>query len=301
MAVEQKASGVVGAAPPESRLRGLLKKKPPSAEELQKNVDAARARLTAAQSVYHPFIKKTREEKAAAKQGLANAIYAQTAPTTGRNRDGSYIRPEFESLVDPTTGRLYDEYSVAKEFNPVTADSAGYDQYKTEAMRASGTPSAYAQMMLNKQGLEEQGQINKLAATQNAAQRGAMDDLAAQGGLSSGSRERIAKGGMRDLLMGRQDVRAQGMMDRFNISAQDEQNRLSQLQNLTGMELNRANFAASERDKGLAASTADINNSLSAMDRERADAMDEWKTNMQTWGANKTADAQAKAAKGGGK
>lgn len=312
MTINQKATTTsgspVGAAPEQSRLRGLLKKKY-DPKSFQTGIDAAQAQLEAAQaqaidrknvgSKWKSTAKK-RAEVTSAKNQLADAMFAQTSQATGRNRDGSYVRPEFETLIDQNTGRLFDEYSLAKQFNPVQADRAGYDQYKTEALRTG--PSAYAQMMMGKQELEQQGLTNNLAAQQNAGMRGAMDQLAATGGVDSGARERMARSGIRDAMMGRQDIRKQGMIDRFNISAQDEQQRQGQLQNLTGMELNRANYDASERDKGLGANQYDIQNSLLAMDRERGDSMDAWKTNMQTWGANKTADAQkAASGSGGGK
>jgi hypothetical protein len=141
--------------------------------------------------------------------------------------------------------------------------------------------------------------INNQAAQNNAGMRGALDNLAATGGVSSGARERMAKSSIRDMMMGRQDIRQQGASDRFNILAQDENNRIKQLSDLTGMEMTRGQFAAGERDKGLATRQYDITNSLNTLGKERDDDLQAWNKNQETWAAGQTANAQAAAASKG--
>jgi hypothetical protein len=120
----------------------------------------------------------------------------------------------------------------------------------------------------------------------------ASDQLASQGGLFSGARERMGAGSIRDMLASRQGARQDFERNKLGIQAQDEQNRIGQLQALTGMEQQR-------NQMGLQAKEFDLRNSMNERDAKRKDGMDAWKVGMETWASNKQADAQAGAAGGG--
>lgn len=218
----------------------------------------------------------------------------------GKNADGSYIRPEYESLINQDTGLLDSQYTLADDWQNVEADREGYEAFKKEALRESGTPSSWANMMSAKTDAAKKEEIDNLAASQNATLRQTYDDLAAQGGISGGSRERIASQSLADVMRLRQEARRKATADNLNVAATDEENRLKMLGEVPGMDMQRANLAMQNQQNLMTAKQYDSNQAISQMDKERADEMDAWKTNMETWAANKQADAQARSSGGGG-
>lgn len=220
------------------------------------------------------------------------------AAKEGKNVDGSFIRPEFESLINSETGLLNSEYLLGDKFQQTTLDSAGYDAFRNEALRDPTQSSAWGAMMLENADLNKRRNIDDISAQQNAMTQGAFDQLAAQGGIGSGSREALARSSMRDALMGRQGARRDAQQEALGIRTQDEQNRINQLSQLPGMELQRGNFAADQERQRMGYLGQDVTNALAAMDREREDAMRAWEKNQEVWAANKQADAQ-RASSGG--
>lgn len=214
------------------------------------------------------------------------------AAKEGKNVDGSFIRPEFESLINSETGLLNSEYLLGDKFQQTTLDSAGYDAFRNEALRDPTQSSAWGAMMLENADLNKRRNIDDISAQQNAMTQGAFDQLAAQGGIGSGSREVLARSSMRDALMGRQGARRDAQQEALGIRTQDEQNRINQLSQLPGMELQRGNFAADQERQRMGYLGQDVTNALAAMDREREDAMRAWEKNQEVWAANKQADAQ---------
>ncbi len=229
---------------------------------------------------------------------IATINNKMTMAKAGKNPDGSPYRPEYESLINKDTGLLNSEYTLADKWKAVQLDGEGYDKFKTEALRDPSQQSAYANMMLQNTELNKQKNIDDMAGQQNAAQQGAMDNLAAQGGIDGGSRERMAMGGIRDSVMGRQMIRRDAQQEGLGIKTQDEQQRVSMLSQMPGMELARGNFEMTNEANRMNALTGDRDSALGAMNKEKDMDMDAWKTGMESWAANKSADAQ-KAASGG--
>lgn len=116
----------------------------------------------------------------------------------------------------------------------LTMDMRGMNKFRDEALR--GKPSAWAGLMNAKQYAEEAAAKDRAVDQSRAGVRNAEADLASKGGLSSGARERIARGGAKDLLAVGQDVARQGNLNRMQVGVQDEQNRIQELSQLPGME-----------------------------------------------------------------
>jgi hypothetical protein len=194
-------------------------------------------------------------------------------------RESGVFRPGFETMRNRKTGELLDVYKQ----NPF-AGPAG-KMLQKEAL--SKGPSAWANMALKQQGLEEQG--GRDAALQQAMQASGMAqaDLARTGGISSGARGRLAAQSARDALLAQQGVSRQGMLSRAGINTEDMARRQGLLGQVAGAEAGAqgANVGATMQDL-LNKGQFDINL---------------YKEQMGAYGAKKAAQAQAAAAGGGGK
>lgn len=188
-----------------------------------------------------------------AKEGTFNAKMISSYGKGVKPRSGSsQPGPQAPSQLDQAKNRLVDLNRIPGFVsNPaLTADGSslrsdlmlgGYDprgiqQIRNEALRSPGQASEWAQMALGKQGFEEQQGLNRIAQQMAGAQSQALSNLAMRGGLQSGARNRMAMQGARDQMMGMQDVRAQGINQRYDIGLQDEANRQKWLSGLAAQE-----------------------------------------------------------------
>lgn len=206
----------------------------------------------------------------------------------GKNADGSPIRPEWDSMLG-SDGMIESQYQMNQAVQDAMADDQGFQRFEQEALRDG--PSTFADLMLQRRELDRKDQIGDISSQYQMGLGNAMDAMAAQGGLGSGARERMAASSMRDLLAARQGARRDYNRDRLGILAQDEQNRIGQLQALTGMEMDRNRMSLQGRE-------FDITNSLQERDSRRTADLDKWKQERQDWAAIKQSEAQKNA--GGG-
>ena len=207
--------------------------------------------------------------------------------------DGSPMRPEYESWLNTETGLMKDQYQMKPGLlDPTSLE--GFQELKKRVMTQG--PSAYAQMMLEKQKLEE-GQQKDMAARQaQSAAAQARSQLAMKGGMSSGARERLAMGGARDLMMQRQNVASQGQLSRAGLLAEDEAQRMKLL---PGFAEGEAKIA--EGNLGLQ-NKAQEWNIMRALEEKRAkDAqdLDVYKEQIKKWGSEKEAAATSRGGGGG--
>lgn len=187
-------------------------------------------------------------------------------------------------------GMMDAKYQLSGSVADSLADDAGYNKFEQEALRDG--PSTMAEMMLQRQDLDRKDQIGDISSQYQMGVQNAMDSLASQGGSYSGAGERIGASSIRDMLSARQGARNESNKNRLGILAQDEQNRIGQLQNLSGMEMDRNRLTLQGKE-------FDINNSLKENDAKRTNAYNMWEKETETWASNKQADAQARAAGGG--
>jgi hypothetical protein len=212
---------------------------------------------------------------------------------TIEDASGKPISPEFQSLIDKDTGLLGKQYTVGDKMHYIDLNTQGLDQYRKEATRSGGTNSAWADMMLKKQQMDQLQGMNNLNQQQQAQTAGAYDQLSASGGLQSGARERVARDSMRNTLMGQQDLARQGSVNNLGIQTQDEQNRVNQLQQLPGMELQKSGFDMQNQQNIINAKQFDINNAAKEIGSGRDAAWNSYAEKMKGYAAGQQADAQA--------
>lgn len=152
--------------------------------------------------------------------------------------------PTWQSLVDDS-GNLKSIYSLAapEELTPQIMSRLDAVQLNTDALNElrrrglSNENSAWTDLLLQRQGLEEQqagDQALRDEAGQNAS---AWSQLAMRGGLSGGERERVAIAGARNLNETKQKVAAEGRGARLGILTEAEKQKLDILKSLPGMEV----------------------------------------------------------------
>lgn len=195
-------------------------------------------------------------------------------------------RPKFDSMLGKD--KLIDRrYQIGNFAQGLLADDQGFNRFQQEALREG--PSQYAQLMLEQQELAKKDQIGDIGTQYQMGLQNAMDSIASQGGLNAGASERMGAASIRDMLAARQGARRDFQNQRLGILGQDEQNRIGQLQSLTGMEMDRNRTSLQARE-------FDLRNTLNERDAARRDGQDAWKTQMETWASNRQADAQRSAA-----
>lgn len=122
----------------------------------------------------------------------------------------------------------------------------------------------WEQLMQEQIGQQGVSNIDTIARQGAQSRAQAMDQLAMRGGASGGAGERMARAGSWDEMVGRQGARRGSQQDLLNLSLKKQ-----------------------EMGQGLE-------------EKKRADDLEKYKIGMETWAANKQADAQARAAGGGG-
>ena len=158
------------------------------------------------------------------------------------------------------------------QINGVSLDRTGLDKFKQEAFRTG--PSNWAKMATAQQGTNAIAARGSGASQVGTQQAQAADNLASAGGLTSGARERLAASGGRSMLDMGQQVGKQQADNNLQIGMNDEQNRISQLGQVPGMDLAASNF--------------DLNK---AQDQNQFNATN-YQTQAGIWGAGKQADAE---------
>lgn len=212
----------------------------------------------------------------------------------GMMPDGSPIRPEYASLLDPKTGLMQSQYQMASgELDPSKME--GYQAYKKNALRTG--PSDWATLMLQQQEQKRMGGMEKAAAQASSGGANARASLSMRGGMSSGARERIAKSGARDLLTARQGVGRDSNAAGLQIQTQDEQDKQGFLKGLPGMEADIEKFNIGNRNK-----TNEFNIMRSLEEKRAKDAQDltVYQEQLKKWGSERQAQATERSGGGGG-
>lgn len=231
-------------------------------------------------------------------KGRSNIINQLKQILTGKNVDGSAVRPEFDSQIDPETGLLKDSYRLG-EFDDISLNKEGLEKFRSEALREG--PSAWANLQQQRIQMDQNQAMDELADQSSGQLSQGLTALAEQGGLGSGSRERMVQNQMRDTLLNRQKLRSDANRAGLDVSIQDETNRINQLGQLPGMEIQALQPEMQNREFEARTREFDIKNALGEIGSERDSDMNAYMEEMKKWAAGKTADAQKKAASGGKK
>lgn len=199
-------------------------------------------------------------------------------PVTGRP-----LTPKWNSLLGED-GLLQDKYLAKDQGN-----TQALDKYRGEALRDPSQQSTWAKLMneqIDTQQLSKMDAGNQMIASQKA---GLMSDLAQTGGLGAGARERAFRNAGRDGLMSKQRSLREGMTDRNNVSLKDEENRQTMLGQSVNMDQARAGYLTGIQQQN-------NTNTLNENNAGREQKQNMWTKEMESWAANKQADAQRSAA-----
>lgn len=183
----------------------------------------------------------------------------------------------YQGVVDPTTGKLLDQYSI----NPFQGEAS--QRLRDNAL--STGPTEWGQQALKQQGLEQNLAMGKVGLQGQQAQDQARAGLQQFGGLGSGARTSLARSGMRDQLAGAQNVGSQGALARYGIGQQDAQTKQALLGGTADVER--------------AGQGQNLQTMLQNLGGQNAYNANRYNQQMGAWGAAKTADATRAAGSGG--
>lgn len=196
---------------------------------------------------------------------------------------GMPTTPGFSPIYNASTQALSPGYD-----QQVAANSQGFDAFRDQALRQG--PSAWATTALQQQALESENQKEKGIESTAGANAAANDSLAAQGGMSSGARERVAEGGEKNMLDMNQNVSRQENLNNLQIGMNDNQNKMQELSQLPGMEQSRVNAWETTKQGDLSNQLAE-NKSLNDYNQNI------YNQQMNAWAADKQAKATASSGK----
>jgi hypothetical protein len=182
---------------------------------------------------------------------------------------GRPMTPKFNTIGDDTTGLLKSPYNITNNL-----DTRALEAGRAEALRDPSQMSRWGQMAL------AQGQNQNAAMAASQLSQGT-SNLAMQGGLRSGARERLQAMGNQNRLLSNQNVLQ-------NVNMQDEQNRMKWLQMQPGAELMSAQYGSNIQDKNISRAIGEIGQGRELQQRQYDEMM-------RGWAAAQTANAAANA------
>ena len=202
----------------------------------------------------------------------------------GQAYAGAATTPGFTPNYDPSQA-LSPGYNAQ-----VAGNDQGFNAYKAMALQQG--PSSWANLATEQQAAEALSQLDKGAQSVAGANAGAQDALAAQGGLSSGARERIAEQGATNMTDMGQNVARQENLNNLQIGMNDQQNKIQELSQLPGLE-NQMNQNWEDVKQTDLANEIGENQSVNAYNQNL------YNQQMQAWGAAQQANATANSGKKG--
>lgn len=204
--------------------------------------------------------------------GISN-MFVDGVTGAGKNSDGTItkfdesgkpVMADFNSQLGPD-GKIKDIYQTQNNYN-----TGAIDAMRTDALRDPGTLSKWGTMA-------QSNAANSIAKQQAGQLATATGNLAMQGGLRSGARERLQSQSQQNGLMTKQNAYNQ-------IAMQDETNRLNSVNNLVGQELGLANYDANLQNTNIGRATTEIG-------QQRTYDMNKYNEAMRAWAAQQTANA----------
>ncbi len=173
-------------------------------------------------------------------------------------------------------------------------NTAGLDKFRGEAMRSG--PSAWSQLALGQNTQREHDAMDAGATSVGSRNAEALSALSSGGrGLSAGARERATQGSSRNMFNMQQGIGRQADQNAQQIGINDEQNRISQLGSLPGMEAQSYNAQLDPLKLYGQARQGDVSNQLQENKQKNLFDMNKYQADMQGWAANQQANATATA------
>lgn len=234
-----------------------------------------------------------RQAEAKARAAEAETQRVAALKEQGLDSRGLPLRPEFESIFEGDTDRLREGFRIG-EFDEVSQDTRALDRITSEGL--SEGPTQAAQRQLQAQALDQQRGFDDLRRGQAGAQASAQNALASQGGLSGGARERLARSGARNQLLGAQQLRGQGAQARAGILSQDEQAKRGLLGQAQAGAVQAGQFGQANRQFEAQRRQFDIGSQLDELSQKRDQDIRAFEADRKAAAAEKQADAQRASA-----
>lgn len=199
----------------------------------------------------------------------------------------------YNPIFDPNTQNIGGEAKSMLANNNL--DTTGLQAFQSQAL-AQG-PSQWAKQATDQQNFLAMNAKDQGAQTVAGQGATAQAGLASRGGLSSGAAERLAQGGANNYLSMTQGVNNQQAGNDMQIGMNDQQNKLSMMGQLPGMQLGAANFGLAKTNTQLGADSTDVANQMQNAQARNTFNLGQYQTQMAGWGAGQTAAATAQAGK----
>ncbi len=198
------------------------------------------------------------------------------------------------SMYPNFTGTGYSATSpqVQQATQGINYNPAALNQLSSEAMRAPGSTSAWGKLAGEQQRINEQAALGQAATGARNQANQAQTGLAATGGLSGGARERVARSGANNSALVQQGVLNQGLSDRLGISQSDEQNRLSSLAAIPGLESGKVSSQLAIQSPYIQALQGDRNAYMQGQQTENAFNLGKYGELMKAYGSDQSTAAQ---------
>lgn len=225
---------------------------------------------------------------------LPNRVGVMAQPPTGVLAQGSYFPGTTQTTFEKSAGVAAPDYYSSLDANGNLKSPFAVDPTKSDAFnqmkQISGSTdlSPWAQMQRQQLQLQTSGLRDQTNSQQQGANDQAMQQLMTHGnGADSGSRGLVAAMGEKSNIMANQNIGSQAAGQDLGIQQADAQNKASMMGQVANTETS--------------ALGANAQSGLNDLQNENLFAGNRYAQQMQAWGANKTADAQASAAGRGGK
>lgn len=203
--------------------------------------------------------------------------------------------PAYVNPYDPKSMSLVSQ--MGDKINGLQTDKSGINAYRAEALRKG--PSTWAGLANAQQDMMAKNARSSASSSAANQAAGARSSLAMRGGLDSGARERIAQSSSKNLLDMNQKINQDVAGNKMQIGMNDEQNRISQLGALPGLE-NTALQPDLERTKLLGnAYQIDNSNQFAANQGLNQYNQNKYATQMAGWAAGQQANATRNSGGGG--
>lgn len=204
-------------------------------------------------------------------------------------------RPSFIQDYDPNSMSLFNMEAPGINAIDTSGINDAMSAYRQNALRTG--PSQWANLATKESNLEQkqaQDQAMDNARGQTATARA---DLAMHGGLDSGARERLARSGQTAAIDASQKIAGQGIQNRMQIGMNDEQNRISQLGALPGMEVQALAPQFQKQNMLNQAMGTDVAHEIGENEAQNLFNMQNYHEQMSAWGANRQANATENSGK----
>jgi hypothetical protein len=240
-------------------------------------------------------VQKAKDDAAIAAAKMPDALKFNSL--LGRDgKIGSQYQLSVPSILD----------SFKSTLGGVNINQDAYNAMKGRALSTGDSPWLTMQKQLLASQMAQQRDDTQAQELSGEAQ--ARSALASKGGLSGGAAERLAMSGAKNLNALKQQNARAGNQQGINLNIADDQTKQALLGQVAGLDQSAANFdltkantLLSQQSKEQAlnedANKYNIGNALTETQNKRNFDLDQWKTKMSTWAANRTADAQENAGK----